>query len=564
MKRLFLILIIINLLACQKDRDIFIPDLQDPIILVNTSVGGAVIDENNAPVMGATVQLGTETKETDQNGVFLFRDVEVNSSRVYLEVNKAGYFQGSRAILPQSENINVVRVKLLTNEEIGTIAAAAGGDLVLPSGTVITFPLNGFGGANASSDIPIAVAQLDPTSTDFVWTMPGDLLGLNANEIEQLLTSFGILNLEARNDNGQSIDIADGKEITLKLPIDPNLIDVAPTTIPLWYFDQDQGIWKEEGRAQLTEAAYVGKVNKIGIWNFASASDLIKIQGKVVDSQGEPLSSIRINISSSDNLAIQSSWTDSRGNYNGKVPVNKPLDLQIIDECGNPAIDESIGPFNADTNIAELTIDNGNLLRTISGKVYDCEHRSLDNAYIKLDIGSSFEIYYAEPDGRFTASFISCSSEDEVQLTGVNLNNFKQSHSFSFTEGSTINAGNVLACNEIEEYISFTLDGTAFLNKEAFAVKDANGEQTNFGAETNDSNILMSAIGGAGIGNFNIDQLTVNSLSSTQGVLPNVTVTFTAYGAVGEYITGTFGGDFTDTAGTDHVVSGSFRIQRDN
>ena len=75
---------------------------------------------------------------------------------------------------------------------------------------------------------------------------------------------------------------------------------------------------------------------------------------------------------------------------------------------------------------------------------------------------------------------------------------------------------------------------------------------------------MLNDVQGASVGNFNIDRLSVNNLVSESGVVPNVTVTFNAYGAVEELLTGTFGGDFVDSSGMSHVIDGSFRVQRDN
>ncbi len=47
---------------------------------ISHSVVGLVLDENNNPVVGARVSLGTETAETNDVGVFEFFNVKTNEN----------------------------------------------------------------------------------------------------------------------------------------------------------------------------------------------------------------------------------------------------------------------------------------------------------------------------------------------------------------------------------------------------------------------------------------------------------------------------------------------------
>jgi hypothetical protein len=47
---------------------------------------------------------------------------------------------------------------------------------------------------------------------------------------------------------GEKVELAEGLPATLTFAVPASMKDQAPATIPLWYFDEDEGIWKEEGR----------------------------------------------------------------------------------------------------------------------------------------------------------------------------------------------------------------------------------------------------------------------------------------------------------------------------
>ncbi len=83
--------------SCHKDIDLFIPDKD--AVEFNASIIGIVIDEAGAPVENATIRYGTNTKTSDKNGTYQFKNVKVNSKHNVVKINKTGYFEGSRELL---------------------------------------------------------------------------------------------------------------------------------------------------------------------------------------------------------------------------------------------------------------------------------------------------------------------------------------------------------------------------------------------------------------------------------------------------------------------------------
>lgn len=60
--------------------------------------------------------------------------------------------------------------------------------------------------------------------------------------------------------NGQKLQIASGKKVKMSNKVPNELLDKAPSTIPLWYFDESLGYWIEKGEAHLVNDSYVGEV----------------------------------------------------------------------------------------------------------------------------------------------------------------------------------------------------------------------------------------------------------------------------------------------------------------
>ena len=565
MKRIIYLLSILFLTACHKDSDIFIPDPEAPVVNVTTSIGGTVIDDNNAPVPGAIVQLGTETKETDDNGVFIFRNVEVDSKRAFVKVTKAGYFQGSRAILPNENVITNVRVQLLTNEEIGTIAATTGGEIVLPSGAVIDFPANSV--ANYSGDIAVSVQYLDPTTNDLGWKMPGDLTGITSDNQTHALISFGMIAIYLEDTDGNELQLAEDKEIEINLPISEGLLAEAPAVpLPLWMFDENSQNWIEKGTATIigTER-YVGKITNGTFWNFAKGLRQVNLSGEITNGDREPLPSIKVAVVTSSGAMVSAGWTDNSGTYSGKVPSDRPLFVRIIDECNNTVVNQTIGLFTAATNTFDLVeIDNDLPLTSFRGSILNCDNNLVGEGYAKFHTaGDHVEIVWIDEEGKYQSNFINCESDAAVELVVINKNNGLESIASDYF-GNNIDAGDIVVCNDFVEFITYKVDDDRFLEKDPYAQKSDNEDKTTIGGESSGVVFTLDITGAERGNGFGVSQIEVNNLVSAPSVAPQVKVNFSTYDGVEEYLIGTFSGEFKDSEGFDRELSGTFRIIRDN
>ncbi len=565
MKRIFYLLTILFLTACHKDSEIFIPDSVAPVVNVTTSIGGTVIDDNNAPVPGALVQLGTETKETDDNGVFIFRNVEVDSRRAFVKVVKAGYFQGSRAILPNENVITNVRVQLLTNQEIGTIAATTGGEIVLPGGAVIDFPTNSV--ANFSGDIVVSVQYLDPTTNDLGWKMPGDLTGVTTDNQTKALISFGMIAIHMTDGNGNPLELAEGKEIEITLPIPEGLLaEASAVPLPLWMFDESSQKWMEKGSANLVGTeSYVGKISDGDFWNFAQAFTQVDLSGEITNEDREPLANIKVAVVTGSGAMVSAGWTDNKGTYSGKIPAGKPLFVKIINECGEVNVNQTIGTFSESTNSFDLVeIDSDSPLTSLSGSILNCDNNLIEEGYAMFrTTGEHVEIAWIDEDGMYQTNFVSCESTEPVEVVVVNKGTGLESVPSNYY-GNKVDAGQIVVCTDLFEFITYTVGEDRFLERAPYGQKQNNEDQTKIGGETS-GQVFTLDIAGAERGNgFAVNQVEANNLISAPSVAPQVKVNFSTYGGVDEYLIGTFSGAFKDSEGFDRELNGTFRIIRDN
>ena len=135
--------------ACKKESEPFEPVSEPPPAdngyfgesIIKSSVGGVIVDENGNGVSNASVRVGTNTMQTDANGVFIFKDIFVNEKRTFVQVTKNGFFYGSRALYPETNSVSYVKIQLLSASTIGSFSSSSGGT-ISTSGLNLNFPAN--------------------------------------------------------------------------------------------------------------------------------------------------------------------------------------------------------------------------------------------------------------------------------------------------------------------------------------------------------------------------------------------------------------------------------------
>ena len=96
--------------------------------------------------------------------------------------------------------------------------------------------------------------------------MPGADLMAIANDGDTVpLISYGMVNVEMSDEDGNPLQLKDGCEAYLKYPAPKEF--TSHDTIPLWYFNEESGLWVEEGYSTRQGDEYVGSVRHFTWWN---------------------------------------------------------------------------------------------------------------------------------------------------------------------------------------------------------------------------------------------------------------------------------------------------------
>ena len=585
MKKLIYLLLAltVTVFSCRKDFEettIIEEHYNPPVIKVNGSLLGRVIDENSNPVSGATVRLGSNTVTTGEFGFFRFKDKVLNAAGTFVSVEMPGYFQGSDRFFPKANKLNYTTIQLLPKTIIGTVSGADGGEVSLSSGAIVRLPAGGIVDASGqpyTDEVQVAAQWLNPKADRLGDFMPGNLQGISEAGEEMSMASYGMLAVELTSPSGEVLNIGNNLKATLEFPIVSELSASAPQEIPLWYFDEVSGLWMEEGKAVREGDRYVGEVAHFSFWNCDDPFFLVNLTGTLVNSDGNPLANTLVEITLASTASSGWGYTDETGVFGGMVPKDEALILVIRDNCGEITLSQDIGPFSEDVDLGTIVADeDAATVVNLTGTLIDCDGNPVTNGVVELTWGSSWSFYVdVADDGTFSFAANICGDID-YSLTGIDLVNQFQSEEITGTVPADQDLGTISACaEELDEYIRVVYDGIEYEYLLPMAFGDTS---TNVDAWAQDSTYAVSfafsgaTTGSTGLSNdrfFYFDTVNFPTEHFTCGNSGcDVEFIITQYGAVGEKIMGSFDGtvdqyDFTTSTYTPVPISGTFKVDRD-
>lgn len=542
---------------------------------VNRDFIGQVVDVDNHPIQGVSISIGTSSTLTDSNGVFVINNAPVHQNFAFVKAIKAGYIIGSRSLIPTTGKNNV-KIMLLPDAPLQTIQSGVESEVSIYSGTKVVFDgaFQDENGNDYSGVVSVSMFHLTPTDENISKLMPGMSYAQTLNNSEALLETYGMLNVELHGTAGQKLNIKTGHKAEITIRIDDSQLATAPSTIPLWHFDDVKGYWKEEGIATKVGNKYVGEVSHFSWWNCDYPYSTVNLSVKVIDNSGNPISNSGVGLLMNGAIYPVMGFTDLNGMVTGLIPANQSFTLNVYSDfytCGtnNVVYSTTIGPFNSDTILPNIVITpTSNLLVSdVQGTLLKCNNTNVTNGYVMLSRYGNIS-YSPVTNGAFSFHEIYCDSDTQFSLKGIDIENLQQTDSITYNFTSPITTiGNLQACNAIDEFISLQIDGGSpilFTNDEVYCQTISLAPA--FSVSANNGNIGISILGNqTSIGTYSTNEYSIFSyLGTIDSTVPN-TMQFNLnnFGEIDEYIDLTFNGTYSNPIGT-HTITGVAHVKRDN
>lgn len=301
------------------------------------TVVGQVTDPQGFPIEGAAVSVEKgPSAATDPGGMYTLTGVK-QEERVVVSFKKAGYAstQGI-AILKiecegekeehgkhhqECEEVKLDRVTLnkvmVPAGASQTVDAAAGGTLT-QGGFKVTFAP---GSLNATGSVDVVISPID-VSTSEIFAFPGDFTGIAVGGGGVLLETFSLMDVSITQ-NGLPVNLKKGTTASVEFLLPATTSLTLGQTIPLWFFDEKKGKWKEEGTGTVgvsttdpTRLAVFGQVKHFTWWNVDNPiSTQTCLTGFVYDQNGNPVAGAYVYANGVDYFGVSYGVTDATGRY---------------------------------------------------------------------------------------------------------------------------------------------------------------------------------------------------------------------------------------------------------
>jgi hypothetical protein len=250
----------------------------------------------------------------------------------------------------------------------------------------------------------------------------------------------------------------------MQLKVPTSLVANAPTSIPLWYYDEAKEMWVEEGSATLQGDTYIGNVAHFSFWNCDSPAAAIFLEMIIQDQHGNPLTSAFVSLTNTTNYDTQNGISNSSGWVGGLVYQNATLDLAIYASdnlCTSsiPLYTQTITTSSVNQNLGIITVNVASqTTATINGNLIDCLGQQITNSIVIIQPFGL--LVYPNVNGQFSYS-IPCTPTVPVTLYSYDLSSNVYGTSTTSLVTGTNNLGSLIACGQNSEFLSISLTNTA-------------------------------------------------------------------------------------------------------
>lgn len=289
----------------------------------DVTFSGHVIDEGTQnPVGGAAVSVNGKTTTTNNAGWFRLAVAPAPSPERYvLNINHAQYAELSRIHDKEAtgDTYELIRAQITTNHDptkpIDVVDTSSGGPcgsrkpqatgavtptvsfkalrgrilrkavkydqrqdtkpcrhrgahVVIPAGALVDS-----GNNPAKGPVTMSFATMNPARR----SLPGDYRATDRTGRPVEMLSFGAMYAQFRDATDKPVNLKTGAPAEIRIPVSDEQRPSAQPTIPIWSYDDQSGLWQEEGQAALQNTAegwmYVGETKHFSYLNMDVGGD---------------------------------------------------------------------------------------------------------------------------------------------------------------------------------------------------------------------------------------------------------------------------------------------------
>ncbi len=313
-----------------KDHNGKVDPQPTPVAVKRATLISEVVDEKGNPIVGVTVKVAGQEKQTNTMGKVKFTLKNIKSNKVVLLIKKAGYLTTAKEVMLQNDKKTAIAVKLFA-DQITTKFKSSGGieventdktaKVAIPANVIVDAK-----GVPYQGEVSLAMSYYGPEDLKGIQSFAQPYVGVQENNAGNTdIISVGVIEVKLSDQNGDPLQLKSGSKATITFP--KNSVSDGLDSIPLWHYDEAKKIWIEDGVAKKqADGSYKGEVNHFTLWNLdiPIKGDRALLKGCFEDQKGKRLTDIYSEI-------VTTGWSNRGGTSDGifevYVPVKRPLTL---------------------------------------------------------------------------------------------------------------------------------------------------------------------------------------------------------------------------------------------
>lgn len=312
---------------------------------------------NEDPIVGAEVSLTNgetivSNSISDENGEAIFSVQDINlTERLSINGDAEG-FSGSAIAL--NENQLTLRSNLLLQPVQNTMDfdPTVDASLAIDETILVELPANSLvrdDGSAVTDTVSAELTIINPAID--INLMPGDMITTDENGVVKPIESFGAITVTFADSEGRALNLAENSQAKINIPA----VGVLAQTVPLYYFDENTGLWVKEGEAELINNSegsfYTGMVSHFTTWNADRIYDTVFVNGCVVDSELNRVAGAQLFSEGRNYIGSSTARTDEDGMFS--IPVKMNSEVLISTSAGVQSRTFTIVTTDVDKDIAE-------------------------------------------------------------------------------------------------------------------------------------------------------------------------------------------------------------------
>lgn len=303
------------------------------------------------------------TGTTDENGEVSFsvQDIAITNHMVITSDAKgyaemAALLNETRLSLPTDILLQPIHAQVTFDPSIANNLQVEGAVLVeLPANSLVKAD-NSLVTGPVSAELTIINPAVD------VSLMPAEMLTKDEDGEIKPIESFGAITVTFEDENGEALNLAENSQAIINIPA----VGELASTVPLYYYNDQSGLWVKEGEAQLVNSVegnfYTGTVSHFTTWNADRIYETVFIHGCLVDNNQNRIEGALVNAQGRDYIGSSSAVTDVSGDFS--IPVKMDSTVLISSTSGGLS-----RTFSVETNSTDLTLDECIVLDEVFTKI---------------------------------------------------------------------------------------------------------------------------------------------------------------------------------------------------